>query len=549
MAGTSQLRNYRLDDSVAFRSTRGEFGGLSNMAPGFPLKVNGVSIRTSEALYQACRFPHRPDLQRLIIDEISPMTAKMRSKPHRGETRPDWEQVRVRVMRWCLQVKLAQNWESFGHVLLSTGDRHIVEDSTKDEFWGAKKVEDSLVGMNVLGRLLMELRKTLRGPQGRALRQVPPLDIPDFCLLGEPIRTVETTDATAAEEIVRRRVDVHADARKRFDEQGAALLRSIVRVPHLPKPTPTFQPDLLLSNRVTRANIESDVHISHRDQNTGEVLTQLFSDSNGWVGLLADGVRILKRTVSGLQRLPQIEPIASEEFVEKEVFLWLKASFRAQTSEPLVASVLRAIETAAKEFTVVVPLSDMFLEGELKLGDVTVKTFPKALFDQMERSGHAYSGDESQAHLTQCRELRETHQGHAVAETTIYAELIRAKQVALIRTQAAIGVLRIFAPSHIEPDLVTYWAPWGHHSHPKQYVLFCEPADRLISTTDEILGQTAHPVLDTKTVTLMNEMGLESFRTILAKAKRTDFEEDVLSATIEFGQAALVPELHLRLIV
>jgi hypothetical protein len=44
-------------------------------------------------------------------------------------------------------------------------------------------------------------------------------------------------------------------------------------------------------------------------------------------------------------------------------------------------------------------------------------------------------------------------------------------------------------------------------------------------------------------------LGLESFRAILAKSKRTDFEEDLLSATVEFGQASLVPELHLRIVV
>src|SRR5690606_37437152 len=103
------------------------FGGLSNMAGGFPLRVNGIRILTSEALYQACRFPKRPDVQRLIIGENSPMTAKMKSKPYRQDTRPDWDQVRVKIMRWCLRVKLAQNWHKFSELLLATGDKPIVE--------------------------------------------------------------------------------------------------------------------------------------------------------------------------------------------------------------------------------------------------------------------------------------------------------------------------------------------------------------------------------------------------------------------------------------
>ena len=133
------------------------------MAAGFPFEVNGVRIPSSEALYQACRFPHMPEVQRLIISQRSPMTAKMRSKPHRKNSRSDWNQVRVPVMRWCLRVKLAQNWQKFAELLLTTEERPIVEESGKNDFWGAKPLENgTLVGRNVLGRLLMELREELK---------------------------------------------------------------------------------------------------------------------------------------------------------------------------------------------------------------------------------------------------------------------------------------------------------------------------------------------------------------------------------------------------
>lgn len=115
------------------------------------------------------------------------MTAKMRSKPYRKNSRLDWEDVKVKVMKWCLRVKLIENWRNFSELLLSTGDRPIVEESRKDSYWGARRQEnDTLNGQNVLGRLLMELRKKLQ-EDSDALRSVQPLKIPNFCLLGEPI--------------------------------------------------------------------------------------------------------------------------------------------------------------------------------------------------------------------------------------------------------------------------------------------------------------------------------------------------------------------------
>ncbi|MCX6161944.1 MAG: NADAR family protein, partial [Ignavibacteriae bacterium] len=72
-----QERTYHLGAACIFRKTKEAFGELSNMAAGFPLYVNGIKILTTEALYQACRFPHLPDIQQKIIYEKSPMTAKM----------------------------------------------------------------------------------------------------------------------------------------------------------------------------------------------------------------------------------------------------------------------------------------------------------------------------------------------------------------------------------------------------------------------------------------------------------------------------------------
>ena len=93
-------RKYVKDKVCFFRKTKEHFGGLSNMSAGFPININGVNILTSEALYQACRFSKLPNIQKIIIEQKSPMTAKMKSKPHKKETRNDWDEIRVKIMRW-----------------------------------------------------------------------------------------------------------------------------------------------------------------------------------------------------------------------------------------------------------------------------------------------------------------------------------------------------------------------------------------------------------------------------------------------------------------
>jgi ribA/ribD-fused uncharacterized protein len=191
VAKLPESRTYNRLECITFRKTAEKFGGLSNMAGGYLLNVNGVKILTSEALYQACRFPHLPEVQRLIIAERSPMTAKMKSKPYRDNSRVDWDIVRTKVMRWCLQVKLVQNWEKFSELLLETGDLSIVEDSRKDDFWGAKpEDEEILTGANVLGRLLMQVREQIKTGEITSETIVKPLPIQNFLLYGQEISSV-----------------------------------------------------------------------------------------------------------------------------------------------------------------------------------------------------------------------------------------------------------------------------------------------------------------------------------------------------------------------
>ena len=65
-------------------------------------------------------------------------------------------------MRWVLRMKREANATGIDAVLAATGERPIVEVSTRDAWWGARPVADRYEGRNVLGRLWMELRQHIR---------------------------------------------------------------------------------------------------------------------------------------------------------------------------------------------------------------------------------------------------------------------------------------------------------------------------------------------------------------------------------------------------
>lgn len=180
-------RTYNQSESIVFRKTKDDYGGLSNMASGFELYVNEVIVPSVEHLYQAMRYSSYPDIQKEIIKQDNAMKAKMISNKYKSSySRNDWEKIQVAVMRWALEIKLSQNWNSFGEILFSTGSKPIVEFTPQYKFWGAVPKGNQLIGINALGRLLMELREKYIHTNQR-LYCVNPPDIKDFYLFNHPI--------------------------------------------------------------------------------------------------------------------------------------------------------------------------------------------------------------------------------------------------------------------------------------------------------------------------------------------------------------------------
>lgn len=157
-------RRYHARDCAVFRATRDEFGALSNFATAFPFDVAGVPVLTTEALFQALKFPRAPEAQKRVLEARTPAAAKTVAWQYpESQVRRDWEQVRVQTMRDCLLLKVMNYPEHFQKLLQRTGDRPIVELSASDRYWGAMPNRGGeLVGINALGRLWMQVRQDLR---------------------------------------------------------------------------------------------------------------------------------------------------------------------------------------------------------------------------------------------------------------------------------------------------------------------------------------------------------------------------------------------------
>lgn len=138
-----------------------DFYVLSNFS-AFRLRWRGHDFDTTEAAYHWEKFVHGDEAAQEVCGWIksarSAHDAFKVAEKHKHLRRADWDAVKVPIMREILAAKARQH-EYVYRKLMATGDRQLVENSWRDDFWGWGPNGD---GQNMLGKLWMEVRTILR---------------------------------------------------------------------------------------------------------------------------------------------------------------------------------------------------------------------------------------------------------------------------------------------------------------------------------------------------------------------------------------------------
>lgn len=150
-----ELHKLDTDKQVFFYEQ--EFYVLSNFS-AFQLEWRDRRFATSEHAYQCEKFADGSYAHSLIRASTSAHDAFKIAEKYKSQRRPDWDAVKVAIMRDILSAKADQH-EYVRRKLLETGDRELVEDSWRDDYWGWGPNRD---GQNMLGKLWMEVRAELR---------------------------------------------------------------------------------------------------------------------------------------------------------------------------------------------------------------------------------------------------------------------------------------------------------------------------------------------------------------------------------------------------
>lgn len=157
----SEIECHGLDTPERVCFYEQDFYVLSNFS-SFTVNWAGLRFDTLEAAYHWEKFSGRDAKSIAVAASIrsaqSAHVAFQIGQQNKALRRRDWDAVKVSIMRDLLIAKSIQH-EYVRRKLLATGDRELVENSWRDNFWGWGPNRD---GQNMLGKLWMEIRAELR---------------------------------------------------------------------------------------------------------------------------------------------------------------------------------------------------------------------------------------------------------------------------------------------------------------------------------------------------------------------------------------------------
>lgn len=116
-----------------------------------------------EHYYQAMKFADE-DYQEQIRAAEHPKRARKLGRSRRRKRRDNWRKLKVTYMTRAVYTK-CRTYPQIAAALLASGDRHLMENSNYDYFWGCGRDRR---GENMYGQVLMNVRAKLREEQSQA---------------------------------------------------------------------------------------------------------------------------------------------------------------------------------------------------------------------------------------------------------------------------------------------------------------------------------------------------------------------------------------------
>jgi ribA/ribD-fused uncharacterized protein len=145
------------NNPICFYRINEPYGEFSNFYSA-PIQLDGYTWPTTEHYFQAQKYISDETHFNNVLKLATPREAFNYVRTYKSSVRSDWANVKDDVMLKACMAKFEQH-SKLKELLLSTGDRTLIEHTKNDSYWGDG---GDGTGRNQLGITLMKVRDHLK---------------------------------------------------------------------------------------------------------------------------------------------------------------------------------------------------------------------------------------------------------------------------------------------------------------------------------------------------------------------------------------------------
>ena len=350
-------------------------------------------------------------------------------------------------------------------------------------------------------------------------------------------------------------VQLHAEATKNFDRKAEELLQKVVFDPHT-RPEHIqesgFRPDIV-RHEIPQEDVISLTRDSYVGGPLQEEVAKVFSLKGSVLGLFGEDYKGLVRLAESMQKTTTLREKVSVRFLIDSIFKWIATNYQQTDVTSMTGVVLAKAEQAIQEIELWLPVAMLYVETDILIGKVTLKTITKkilddyhsASIDQIRKDGHEI-GPEIQQHF---RTERQELQGLAAATIKIHAEPIRASEIGIEEAQSSLAILRLYSLANLEPELTSHCTLLGRERIEESRTFTVQ--DGRIRGFSRAVLSAAEPawILDKAAIgELRRTHGLDFLSGLLVKQNRTEYEQTLIDCLLLYSKSALAKDPASKLV-
>lgn len=345
------------------------------------------------------------------------------------------------------------------------------------------------------------------------------------------------------------KLELHPDAVVDFNEEADKLLLELKPISQELSPTHknSFHPDTFVSAHITDKDIIGEIRTGRVNQ-TGSEVAKYFGYNDITIGLEGESYKKLESVSQKMQRRKELYKKVSVTLLTNLIFDWLTDKYKNATNLSMIEYVLSECEGLIQESEIWIPVAMLYIQSEIKIGQITLKTITKEIFEH-------WRAEAKKKNLAEIDKLQEWFnseqkglQGLAASTIKLCAEPERAFEIALEETEKSLSLLRFFSPSNLHPEIPSYCTVLGKENVDIVKHLIIRD-NKLIWISSSVVDKALQDwVIDDQLLSIMRSPGLDILSNVLVKDCKTGFQDIVLDSLMLYSRSSLAKNLADKLV-